>query len=458
MRGSDLRVPNGVITVDGGGKIEVPNLVLEPDPDMMGTIRFINDGGILSITGHLKLVGDSNITDLTNDASVDTQLELYGGLTVTGHSVVLVDTFHWDRSPTTIAPGASLSMAVNNIERTGPQQYDNALTINDGGSLYVNLLNHDSWIMNGNLELNAGNISGTKEVEIGNDTGTLATLHVGSPGSSYIQSPVQFNSDAGVYIESGATLIVNGAAYFTPVNGSNNGVFAGAGSTWLLQGPVTFAEATTISMPTGIVGLVGSSKSVTAPTTMNVGTMLPFNGTMSISAPGRLTVNLTNPNGSWTIGNNATINCSGNSPSDIFLAGSDINHHGTINVYGQGQIAARLEIGSTGVINVYSANLLLTGGSLTDPNTISGGTINGPNPLVLATNLVLTGYGSISAAVVLDSTAELLRRQWYPAHFQRCLRSGQQHCRHGRRRRHLLRCQRLEHQPGPLRRFTGRGR
>ena len=400
--GSSLRVANGVINVDGGGTIAVPNLFLEPDAAMMGAIRFVDDGGILFITGHLELIGESNITDLTNDASVDTQLELHGGLTVTGHSVVLVDTFHWDRSPTTIGPGASLSMAVDNIELTGPQQYDNTLTINNGGSLYVNLLNHNSWIMNGYLELNAGSLSGTKEVEIGNDDGTYATLNVGSPGTSYIQSPVQFNSDADVYIETGATLIVNGAAYFTPVNGTNNGTFRGGGATWLLQGPVTFAEATTIDMPMGIVGLVGSSKSVTAPVTMNLGAMLPFNGTMSISAPGRLTVNLTEPNNEWTIGNNAAINCAGNSPSDVFLTGSDINHHGTINVYGQGQIAARLDIGSTGVINVYSANLLLTGGSLTDPNTISGGTINGPDPLFLATNRALTGYGSISAGVFLD--------------------------------------------------------
>lgn len=414
---STLRVTQGTLDVDGGATIFVP-IILEQTSSNYGTLRFVGDGGLVGLAGHLQLRG-GDIHDITDDPAIDTQLQLIGGLTVSGPAAsgVFVDTFRWDLSPTTIEPDAYFGVYADNIEATGPQTYDNLITINQG-TLHVDLGNYARWIMNGYLDLDRATVGGLNEVtpggdaiEVGDDAGTYATLNV-APGTSTINSFVQFNSDAYVYLESGAELVMNGGVYFSPVNGANNGVFTGGAGTWLFLGPVTFGEATTIYMPEAYLALGapgGSNNAIVAPVTMSLETMGNFNGLMTISAPGRLTVNLTDPNDEWTIGTTATINCLGASPSDIFLAGSDINHNGTMNIYGEGQIAARLDIGSLGEINIIDADgsLTLSGGSLADPNTISGGEINGPGTLTVASDTALTGFGSIYAPIDVSFGAEL---------------------------------------------------
>jgi hypothetical protein len=78
-----------------------------------------------------------------------------------------------------------------------------------------------------------------------------------------------------------------------------------------------------------------------------------------------------------------------------------VNLNGSVFVGGFVQVAARADIGSTGEINIFDADgsLTLSGGSVSDPNTINGGVINGPGDLIIAPGAALAGNGTISALI-----------------------------------------------------------
>ena len=63
------------------------------------------------------------------------------------------------------------------------------------------------------------------------------------------------------------------------------------------------------------------------------------------------------------------------------LAGSDANLNGTVNVIGDVRTTARVDIGGTLEIQTAAKPFRLSGGDLTDANTLVGGTINGPGLL-----------------------------------------------------------------------------
>jgi hypothetical protein len=397
---SKLSVNGGSIHVDDSVTISVSTLAIH-----VSSAILFDDDGTLDINGELELLGGDILN--ANGASYNSRVNLNGGLTaVSGDSTVSPRIFNWDESPTTVSPGATLRIYADAIEADDPQRHDDQIHV-DRGTLVVDLGDHTSWTTDFELVLsNDGTmlystIVEGDSIEVGDDIGVLdANLLVTGLGPSQINTPlVTFNSDADVLINPGALLIINGFAYFSPVNGANNGAFTGGGY-WAFKGPVAFAEATTIDMPTGYVDLSGAgARTIDAPVTMNLQAMANFIGYMQISTDlTGLTVNLTDPSAEWTINSGSTIDCFGDSTNDIFLAGSDINLNGTINIYGDGQISARTNIGPTGVINILSADGLLSlhSGSSEDPTTISGGVINGPGTLK---DSEITGYGQVHADV-----------------------------------------------------------
>ena len=130
---------------------------------------------------------------------------------------------------------------------------------------------------------------------------------------------------------------------------------------------------------------------------------------MTIANAALLTVNI-GGGGAWTVDPAGDINYSGDAVENTFLAGSEINLNGLLNVTGDARTDAVLNFGSTGIVNILTAGepLRLSGGNLTDnPNTIAGGTINGPGILGADTGSALVGFGTINANIDFDGTANL---------------------------------------------------
>ena len=122
---------------------------------------------------------------------------------------------------------------------------------------------------------------------------------------------------------------------------------------------------------------------------------------IEISDDSRLIVNIAE-SGHWTLNPGGTITYNGDANIELYLDGSPILVNGTINHNGDGRVQTRLDIGSSGIVNILTANeaLVMAGGNnTTSPNTMAGGTINGPGYLDLSAARVLLGFGSINADV-----------------------------------------------------------
>ncbi len=124
---------------------------------------------------------------------------------------------------------------------------------------------------------------------------------------------------------------------------------------------------------------------------------------------GTLTVNLDDPNAEWTVVDDVGIvNLVNDNTPATLLAGSDVNLEGTLNVTGDVRIDARLDIEGTVNITTAGEPLRLSGGNGdTDPNTIAGGTINGPGILGADSLSALQGFGTINANIDFDGSASL---------------------------------------------------
>jgi hypothetical protein len=204
--------------------------------------------------------------------------------------------------------------------------------------------------------------------------------------------------------------------------------------TWLLAGMNTISEATTINMINGTVDLDNSAVSATiandtfvnTPITINVATMANYGSSKAAGVTtfseltidnlgaetGSLTVNLTDPNGEWTVADVGIVSLvNDNSPATL-LAGSAINLNGTLNVTGDVRTTARLDIGAAGEININTPGepFRFSGGSFANPrtNTISGGTIDGPGILGADFFDSLVGFGTINADVNFGGGCNLL--------------------------------------------------
>ncbi|HEY3393268.1 MAG TPA: hypothetical protein VGK58_11215, partial [Lacipirellulaceae bacterium] len=436
LEGSQLRVvPGGRIDVNGRAHIEAP-LILEegstPGTGTAVTIVGVGSVGIEEATvvfaGGLTLAG-GDVLDTINRNTLDSWMSVSNGLMVTGISTIDVETIRWDASSTTIERTGELSLIADHIEDVGPaQQHDGTIRLN-GGKLMVNLGAHDTWITDGLLDLNntlnsIPIVSGPDTIQVGDDAGSLdADINVGGTGQSTISAPLTFMSDADVNIAAGALLYTSGTTTFNSDNGLQDAEFTGAG-TWLIGGTTTFIEATTVDMPTGTIDLdggaddnIGNTINVNREVTMNLGALASFGqpnlfgsqNTVQIGVAGSLTVNLTDPDGEWTVNAPGVITYNGGASNNLFLRGSDINMNGTLNVNGEGQITARMDIGSSGDVNINSPgeDLNFNGGSILDPNRINGGTINGPGVLSLNIGHALFGFGTINANVAAGNTAEL---------------------------------------------------
>jgi hypothetical protein len=188
--------------------------------------------------------------------------------------------------------------------------------------------------------------------------------------------------------------------------------YTGAGT--LLKGMATVSAATTWNV--AVVDLDDGTTTLDASLTINAnaidvdGDGVDVGGPIFISDDAALTVNIAG-GGSWAVDPGGNLIYNGDAAPNSYLAGSDIAMNGTINHFGDGRTDARLDIGATGVININTPGqaFRLSGGNVLQPNTIAGGTINGPG--ILGTDIAgdssLHGFGTINASIDFDGGANL---------------------------------------------------
>lgn len=388
-------VAGSPVTLRNGSEVNVNGGTLVFAADLTG-----NDDSTINVaTGStLQLDGTANFNQGTsnlNPAGV-------WSLTVNGDTTIYQTDFNWDgtgalTNVTTVGPGASLTINSDHIDLGANDQFDSRLTINSGTVTVNNLPNN--WKMNGVLTLDtaagAANLSGDSL----NVTGPVSAT---GGGVANINSPIRFEANVSVNVAAGTQLELNGLADFA----SSTASFTGDGALENNGGMQTLAN-TTINMPGGTFDLDGDSgdESVTLSSdlVLNVASIDDdgdgVDGTITIADDARLTVNLTG-GGSWTLDPGGIITYNGDAGVNHYLAGSDIAVKGTINHSGDGRILARIDIRASGVLNSLSAGLpLILGGGddSSNPNTIAGGTINGPGYLAIDGNQELRGYGTINA-------------------------------------------------------------
>ena len=91
---------------------------------------------------------------------------------------------------------------------------------------------------------------------------------------------------------------------------------------------------------------------------------------------------------------------------NILLAGDTAVLNGTVNVTGGVLLTARVDVGGT--VNVPNGSALtLQGGSLVNPNRLSGGTINAATTFSVQAGRALHGFGTINAPISFTGTATL---------------------------------------------------
>lgn len=141
-----------------------------------------------------------------------------------------------------------------------------------------------------------------------------------------------------------------------------------------------------------------------------------FYGDMIVNAnnplvPAYVEINL--PAGDhWHLMGSMTLNGAGNGMLAQSVRGSELIVGGTLTVNGNNSIQPRLEVLEGGLSDGYvnitaNSSLRLDGGSIANPNIMSGGRIAGAGTLRASGDHALVGHGAISSAIEFATTAEL---------------------------------------------------
>lgn len=440
---------NGAVTVGGQATLDI-NVQLSDAFDGTLTLRrgstfdvadgWINSTGVIDVVttiGGLASPGDGahlagGVVDFNGGtltlAAQDYTLVLDAPLTSTGGVINNSGTIIVN-SVSTIGAGTDFNMlgvgaslTVNgtlNVDRAdfdldGAEGASNVTTINAGGILDLDLGAGADASFAHTINLNGGELDYSRPAIIpwlvgptgivnvaGGATSTINTLSntltmagaltIGGNSTLVVNGNSSYINTTDISIEAGSTLNLNGETSFS------FGSYVGEGI--LKKGNATISGATAWNVAT--VDLDDGTTLIQNPLIINATAIDDsgdgFDGDVTINSNGTLTVNITG-GGPWTIDPAGEINFSTINNAAPFLAGSDVVVNGTIGVSGFGFIAARLDIGATGELNANGpGGLRLEGGSLANPNTIAGGTINGPATVFAADDKALYGFGTVNA-------------------------------------------------------------
>ncbi|TWT35690.1 hypothetical protein KOR34_05840 [Posidoniimonas corsicana] len=429
----------GAITMSSGLS---PTTIEVADPD--GTLQFdapfTATGGTIANNGRVIFNQDATV-----GAGVDFQmLGVDAGLTVGPGATVVINDANMDfdgggASTNEIIVEADGRLELNLESFEGNDRADGFLTLNSGD---LDLTVADgSWTMERRLTLNnstgeSPRVLGSAMV-VGDDAivsqSNDADVRVEGTGTSQINVPVTWNSDAELDVAAGATLAVLGFSTFNSVNGAENAQFNGPGDVYFSGGQVN--ESTTLNFSGGVVSLDGGGAegvillgapdfTIDAPLVINAAELADYGRSVNFPTPqtseltinanlgGRLDVNLDDPNASWTVNSSGVVHVNGDAGFfDPVITGSDLNMNGQMNVDGLSRLEARVTIGATGVIsfNDAAASIRLSGGDAMNPNRIEGGQVNGLGVLASGSTAALYGFGTIDADIDFNGPNSELR-------------------------------------------------
>ena len=427
--------PADISIIAGGALTQTGGTITVADAD--GTLRFdapfTMNGGTLTNNGLVIFDGNATIAAAANFAIGST-----ADYTVEASRTVTINqtNFNMDgnvagATRVTVNSAGLLTINVSDYDSDAvTNRFDGVVTLNSGD---IDVSSADAeFVMDGTLNMNFTTLGqlaswSGEPLDIGDDVGVHdAKINVTGGSVSRITSQVDFNSDADVNVGAGASLDFTGTVIFQSVNAANSAEFTGAGEL-SFTGQVNVEESTTLNMTGGSVDLDGADAfgdfiNVDATLIINAQSMLSFGkvnvgGTNTLDVDnlnagnlGSLTVNLDDSNAEWTLNSQGALNLLNDNGAQTLLAGSDVNLNGTVIVGGDVRTTARVDIGSTGVVNIATANepLRLAGGdNSTDPNTINGGLISGIGLIAADTGKALHGFGTINSGVDFDGTANL---------------------------------------------------
>lgn len=290
------------------------------------------------------------------------------------------------------------------------------LRLNDGRLRAGEVVLHDgSILINGNSRIQA-----TTQILIGDGAGSYdANLIVGAGEQGTLLGTVRFKSDADVTVGQQGELRIGNNATFSGGRYQGNGLLRLDGATNVVSAD------TTIDMPSGRVDLdgtedlfaAGQSLVVNSDFTINAlmlddanntfgTTRLVGKDTIQINQWGKLGVNLTNANTSWTMNGHLDVKAVTGLVISNNISGSTMFLKGTANVQGNSAWSARVDV--AGTIDVEADSYLrFSGGDLDAPNWMSGGTIQGQGILGSVGGRKLSGYGMIDTEIDFIGDSEL---------------------------------------------------
>lgn len=383
IAGANWTMSGGTITID----------------DTWDSLQFdsqlVASGGVINNSGTMIWNGGATI-----QSGVDFNM-LGTGASLVVNSALNIDTpdFNLDGAEsggniTTINAGGILDL---DLGAGADSSFGHTINMN-GGELDVTTSVATAWQLNSDSTINAAGGATSTINHVGETLEISGAINVTANSRLHINSGNEFFSDATVVVDAGSTLDVNEATY-------NGGSYTGGGL--LRPGTATIAAATTWATDT--VKL--DDGTITANANLSVNTNAidtggdGYDGSMNIADAALVTVNI-GGGGSWTVDPAGTINYNGVAGENTFLAGSNLVLNGTLNILGSGQSDAVLNIG-TGTVNLNSSLVLHGGDNSTNPNTLAGGTINGPGTLSSFGARALEGFGSIGAPINFSGPAQL---------------------------------------------------
>ncbi len=439
---------SGTMNLNTGGTIDIANAwsmdsgTINANTPAFGLIiigQDPNPGPAAHIAGaNWTMTGGTITVDDTWDSlQFDSQLVASGGTIDNSGTMIFnggatiqsgVD-FNMIGDGASLVVNSALNIDTPDFNLDGSEHAGNVTTINAGGNLDLDLGTGADLSFGHTINMNGGELDVTSSVATAWQLNSIGVINaaggaistINSAGETFqisgdinvtanstlnINSVSEYTSNASVVIDAGSTLNMGTATY-------SGGSYSGGGT--LLKGTATIAAATTWNVATvDLDDGVGTSTTLNANLTINADAIDSsgdgIDNGIAIDNAALLTVNISG-GGSWAVDPAGSITYNGDATPNSFLAGSDINLNGNLNVTGDGRTDARLLIGSTSTININTAAepLRLSGGNTTtNPNTIAGGTINGPGLLGADTGSALHGFGTINANVDFDGTSNLL--------------------------------------------------
>ncbi len=290
------------------------------------------------------------------------------------------------------------------------------LRLNDGRLRAGEVVLHEgSILINGNSRIQA-----TTQILVGDGAGSYdANLIVGAGEQGTLLGPVRFKSDADVTVGQQGELRIGNNATFSGGRYQGNGLLRLDGATNVVSAD------TTIDMPSGRVDLDGTEDPFAAGQTLVVNSDFTINAmmlddakntfgtsrlvgkdTIQINQWGKLGVNLTNANTSWTMNGHLDVKAVTGLVISNNISGSTMFLKGTANVQGNSAWSARVDV--AGTIDVEADSYLrFSGGDFDAPNWMSGGTIQGQGILGSVGGRKLSGYGTINTEIDFIGDSEL---------------------------------------------------